>query len=173
MMDLGATICTPKSPACALCPFTAPCRARAEGTMLRYPVKAKKAEKPDRAAVAFLAVRADGAVLLRSRPDTGMLAKMTEVPATPWSAAEGTIPADPSRHAPVKAQWRALPGTVRHTFTHFSLELTVWRADLPATAEAPAGLRFVRPRDFAAEALPSLMRKVLAHGGADRPPKSK
>ncbi|MFG1394322.1 A/G-specific adenine glycosylase [Xanthobacter agilis] len=171
MMDLGATICTPKSPACALCPFSAPCRARAEGTMLRYPVKTKKAAKPERAAIAFLAVRADGAVLLRTRPDKGLLAKMTEVPATPWSASEGAIPADPARHAPVKAQWRALPGAVRHVFTHFALELSVWRADLPAGTPAPDGARFVLPRDFDAEALPSLMRKVLAHGGANRPPK--
>ncbi|WP_454918455.1 A/G-specific adenine glycosylase [Xanthobacter sediminis] len=171
MMDLGATICTPKSPACVLCPFSDPCVARAEGTMLRYPVKAKKAEKPERAAVAFLAVRADGAVLLRTRPDTGLLAKMTEVPATPWSASQGAIPADPARHAPVTAPWRELPGTVRHVFTHFALELAVWRAELPAGTEAPQGMRFVLPRQFDAEALPSLMRKVLAHGRADRPPK--
>lgn len=173
MMDLGATICTPKSPACALCPLSDGCCARAEGTMLLYPVKAKKAQKPERAAIAFLAVRADGAVLLRTRPDRGMLAKMTEVPATPWSASEGTIPADPERHAPLKASWRALPGTVRHVFTHFGLELTVWRADLPADAMAPEGMRFVLPRNFEREALPSLMRKVLAHGHADRPPRKR
>ncbi|MFG1418364.1 A/G-specific adenine glycosylase [Xanthobacter sp. V0B-10] len=170
MMDLGATICTPKSPACALCPFTGACRAEAEGTALRYPLKEKKAAKPERAAVAFLAVRADGAVLLRTRPDKGLLAKMTEVPATPWSASQGTVPTDPARHAPVKAPWRALPGTVRHVFTHFALEMTVWRAELPAGAGAPEGLRFVLPRDFEGEALPSLMRKVIAHGRADRPP---
>ncbi|MGR7996559.1 A/G-specific adenine glycosylase [Xanthobacter sp. ZOL 2024] len=171
MMDLGATICTPKSPACALCPYHDPCVARAEGTMQLFPVKAKKAAKPERAAIAFLAVRADGAVLLRTRPDKGLLAKMTEVPATPWSASIGSIPGDPARAAPVAAQWRALPGVVRHVFTHFALDMTVWRADLPAGAVAPKGLRFVLPRDFEAEALPSLMRKVLAHGRADRPPR--
>ncbi len=170
MMDLGATICTPKSPACALCPFTAPCRARAEGTMLRYPLKAKKTPKPERRALAFLAVREDGAVLLRTRPDKGLLASMTEVPASPWSASEGEMPANPLAHAPLAAQWRALPGSVRHVFTHFSLEFTVWRAELPMNTPSPAGMRFVLPRDFDAEALPSLMRKVLAHGRADKPP---
>ncbi|MGE4371625.1 MAG: A/G-specific adenine glycosylase [Xanthobacter sp.] len=171
MMDLGATICTPKSPACALCPFVSPCQARAAGTMQRYPLKVKKAPKPERAAIAFLAVREDGAVLLRTRPDKGLLAHMTEVPSTPWSAAEGRIPEAPEAFAPLPAQWRTLPGVVRHVFTHFALEFTVWRAELPQTTPAPQGMRFVLPRDFDGEALPSLMRKVLAHGRADRPPR--
>lgn len=170
MMDLGATICTPKSPACALCPLSTPCRARAEGTMLRYPLKMKKAPKPERRALAYLVVRADGAVLLRTRPQKGLLAHMTEVPSSPWSASEGDMPADPLAFAPLAATWRQLPGVVRHVFTHFALEFTVWRADLPMDAPAPEGMRFVLPRDFDAEALPSLMRKVLAHGRADKPP---
>lgn len=170
MMDLGATICTPRSPACALCPFAAACRARAEGAPALYPVKAAKGEKPRRAGVAFLAVRADGAVLLRTRPDKGLLAKMTEVPATPWSARGAVAPADPQSCAPLQASWRPLRGSVRHVFTHFELELAVWRADLPAGTPAPAGARFVLPQDFDAEALPSLMRKVLAHGRAGDAP---
>ncbi len=159
MMDLGATLCTPKKPACVLCPFSGACRARAEGAAERYPVKAKKGEKPQRFGVAFLAVRADGAVLLRTRPDTGLLAKMTEVPSTQW----GAPPREPAREAPLAAAWRALNAPVRHVFTHFALELQVWRADLPADAPAPGGCRFVHPRDFSREALPSVMRKVLAH----------
>ncbi|MFG1479228.1 A/G-specific adenine glycosylase [Xanthobacter sp. V4C-4] len=162
MMDLGATICTPKSPACALCPFHAPCRARAEGTMARFPVKARKAEKPERAGVAFLAVRADGAVLLRTRPEKGLLARMTEVPSTPW----GPPPARPQEHAPLAARWRPLPGAVAHVFTHFALTLSVQRADLPASTPAPDGHRWVLPEAFDREALPSVMRKVLAHGRA-------
>lgn len=164
MMDLGATICTPKTPACALCPFTGACAAQKLGTPLAFPVKAAKAERPERSGTAFLAVRADGAVLLRSRPDKGLLAAMTEIPATPWDKARSAPVADPSQHAPLKARWRALPGAVRHVFTHFALDLTVWRADLPAGTPAPAGMRFVLPRDLHKEALPSVMRKVLAHG---------
>ncbi|OYY78899.1 MAG: A/G-specific adenine glycosylase [Rhizobiales bacterium 24-66-13] len=163
MMDLGATLCTPRSPACVLCPLCAPCLGRAAGDAARYPVKTAKGEKPARAGIAFLAVRADGAVLLRTRPEKGLLAQMTEVPSTPWSAG---VPA-PGDHAPLSAGakgWRALPGRVSHVFTHFALELEVWRADLPAATPAPAGHRWVLPRDFAGEALPSVMRKVLAHG---------
>ncbi len=171
MMDLGATICTPKTPTCALCPFMGACRAQAEGDPARYPVKAPKGEKPARAGTAFLAVRADGAVLLRTRPEKGLLAKMTEVPSTPWLAPGEVGKTNPETHAPLAAAWRPLPGAVAHVFTHFALELKVLRADLPASATAPAGMRFVLPRDFDAEALPSLMRKVLAHGRADRPPK--
>ncbi len=163
MMDLGATICTPRSPACPLCPWMEPCTARAEGDPARYPVKAPKTAKPARAGIAFLAVRADGAVLMRTRPDKGLLAKMTEVPSTPWGAA----PANPESHAPVPATWRNLPGSVEHVFTHFALTLAVRRADLPLRTPAPDGHRWVRPDDFDREALPSLMRKVLAHGRAD------
>ncbi len=170
MMDLGATICTPKSPACALCPLSEPCVAWAQGTMLRYPLKAKKAAKPERKALAYLVVREDGAALLRTRPQKGLLAHMTEVPSSPWSASEGEMPANPAAFAPLASEWRALPGMVRHVFTHFALELTVWRADVAMDIAAPEGMRFVLPRDFDAEALPSLMRKVLAHGRADKPP---
>lgn len=161
MMDLGATICTPRTPACALCPWMEPCAARAAGDAALYPVKARKGDKPRRAGVAFLAVRADGAVLLRTRPDKGLLAKMTEVPSTPW----GEMPARPEAHAPLKARWRALPGQVEHVFTHFALTLVVQRADLPAGTAAPSGHRWVHPTGFDAEALPSVMRKVLAHAG--------
>jgi A/G-specific adenine glycosylase len=168
MMDLGATVCTPRAPACGICPLMADCAARAAGNPARFPVKTAKGDKPARGGTAFLAVRADGAVLLRSRPQKGLLGGMTEVPSTPWTAKGAGDAA--ARHAPLAAPWRPLPGTVRHVFTHFALELEVWRADLPASATAPAGLRFVLPRDFDREALPSVMRKVLAHGRADRPP---
>ncbi len=160
MMDLGATICTPRSPACPLCPWIDPCIARAEGEPARFPVKAPKAERPERCGIAFLAVRADGAVLLRTRPEKGLLGGMTEVPSTPWAAG----PALPGDHAPVQATWRHLPGRVEHVFTHLALELDVWRADLPAGTAAPAGHRWVLPAYFDREALPSVMRKVLAHG---------
>ncbi|MFG1303613.1 A/G-specific adenine glycosylase [Xanthobacter autotrophicus] len=168
MMDLGATICTPKSPACSLCPWMEPCVARAEGDAARYPVKAPKGEKPRREGAAFLAVRADGAVLLRTRPDKGLLAKMTEVPSTPWDSRAGAkAPARAEDHAPFPTRWRALPGAVEHVFTHFALTLKVHRADLPAATPAPEGHRWVRPEGFGREALPSLMRKVLAHGGVE------
>ncbi|MFG1285608.1 A/G-specific adenine glycosylase [Xanthobacter versatilis] len=168
MMDLGATVCTPKSPACSLCPWMEPCAARAEGDAARYPVKVPKGDKPRREGAAFLAVRADGAVLLRTRPDKGLLAKMTEVPSTPWDSRAGAkAPARAEDHAPFPTRWRAVPGVVEHVFTHFALTLKVLRADLPAATPAPEGHRWVRPEGFGREALPSLMRKVLAHGGIE------
>lgn len=160
MMDLGATICTPRSPACVVCPFSPACAARAGGEPARYPVKAPKVAKPSRRGIAFLAVRADGAVLMRTRPPKGLLGGMTEVPSTPWTA-DG---APGVGQEPLRATWRPLPGQVEHVFTHFALALEVRRADLPAGMPAPEGFRWVLPRDFDAEALPSVMRKILAHG---------
>ena len=162
MMDLGATICTPRKPACALCPWRDPCAARAGGVPERYPLKVAKAARPTRRGVAFLAVRADGAVLVRSRPPKGLLGGMSEVPSTPWEPDGG---AHPAAHAPLKAAWTALNATVTHVFSHFALELQVWRAELPAGEPAPEGHRWVAPHGFDAEAFPTVMRKVLVHAG--------
>lgn len=158
MMDLGATICTPRKPACALCPWQSVCAA--SGAPERYPLKAAKAARPTRQGVAFLAVRADGAVLVRSRAPKGLLGGMSEVPSTPWEPGGVTRPA---AHAPVTASWTVLNATVTHVFSHFALELQLWRAELPAGEPAPAGHRWVAPQGFDAEAFPSVMRKVLAH----------
>lgn len=163
MMDLGATICTPRSPACVVCPFSPSCAARASGEPARYPVKAPKTAKPARRGVAFLAVRADGAVLLRTRPTKGLLGGMTEVPSTPWTAEM------PEVQVPFEAAWRPLPGQVEHVFTHFALALDVWRTDVPAGVPVPQGCRWVLPRDFEHEALPSVMRKILAHAHLGTP----
>ncbi|MBS7538745.1 A/G-specific adenine glycosylase [Ancylobacter lacus] len=160
VMDLGATICTPRRPACALCPWQVPCRARAAGTAELYPRKVAKAARPTRRGVAFLAVRPDGAVLVRSRPPRGLLGGMTEVPSTPW---EPEPVANVAAHAPLAADWHPLNAAVSHVFSHFALELALWRARLPQHTPAPAGHRWVTPQGFDAEAFPSVMRKVLAH----------
>ncbi len=161
LMDLGATICTPKKPACALCPWNDACVARALGTQETFPRKAQKREGQLRRGAAFVVLRADGCVLLRTRPDKGLLAKMTEVPGSVWSHdfdADAALAA-----APLKAKWRKLPGLVRHVFTHFPLELTVYFAQVPRAAKAPKGARWVELAEAHAEALPTVMRKVLAH----------
>src|SRR5229473_1724527 len=87
VMDLGAAICTPRKPKCILCPWRQACRARAEGIAESLPARRAKAEKPLRRGVAFWAVRPDGAVLLRRRPERGLLGGMMEVPSTPWRQA--------------------------------------------------------------------------------------
>ncbi len=167
MMDLGATICTPKNPACALCPWIAACVARARGDAETFPRRIPKREGELRRGAAFVARRADGYVLVRTRPAKGLLGGMTEVPTTEWSkdfAERGALDAAPRFSAGKKRiAWRRAAGVVRHVFTHFPLELTVYRADLPAGTKAPAGTRWVALAELRGEALPSLMRKVVAH----------
>lgn len=166
MMDLGATICTPRSPACALCPVNHDCRARRDGNPERFPLKAAKPDKPKRKGAAFVAERADGAVLLRRRPPRGLLGGMSEPPTSDWSSRRdgGGIEA-----APFPAAWTQA-GTVTHVFTHFELTLTVHhaRADLPAPPHW-----WWSPREaIHGEALPSVMKKVIesAIPGATRKP---
>jgi A/G-specific adenine glycosylase len=163
-MDLGATICSPKRPACVLCPWEGACAAHASGEQELFPRKSTKAEGKLRRGAAFVALRADGRVLLRRRPEKGLLASMMETPGSEWK--HDFDKARACRSAPrlgTGARWRQLPGTVRHVFTHFPLELTVFVADVRRTAAAPKGARWVKIADLADEALPNVMRKVLAH----------
>ncbi len=159
LMDLGATLCSPKKPACGLCPWRDVCVARLRGEEETFPRKAPKREGKLRRGAAFVALRADGRVLLRQRPDKGLLAKMTEVPGSAWSH---DFVLDEAA-APLKARWRRLPGVVHHVFTHFPLDLTVFLAEVPRGTKAPAGARWVGLAELPGEALPTLMRKVLSH----------
>ncbi len=169
MMDLGATICTPKNPACALCPFLGGCAARRRGDPETFPRKAKKREGKLRRGAAFVALRADGHLLVRTRPARGLLGGMTEVPTTEFvtdfdeGAALDAAPGLGAGHGARATRWRRLPGAVTHVFTHFPLELVVFRAEVPGTAAAPDGMRWIGAAEIPAAAFPSLMRKVLAH----------
>lgn len=161
MMDLGATLCTPKRPACALCPFAPACVAGRAGTAESFPVKAAKAEKPTRHGAAFVAVRADGAVLVERRPETGLLGAMTGTPTTDWGP---VAPGDAApAAAPLVADWHRRTGAVRHTFTHFHLVLEVWHARVAPETPPPPGAWWADPVDLPGEALPTLFRKVLDH----------
>ena len=156
MMDLGATICTPTRPACAICPVRPFCTATKTAEAERYPVKAKKAAVPARRGAAFVAVRCDGAVFLRKRPGSGMLGGMSEPPTTDWSArADGALG---EAAAPFAAEWR-LVGEIEHTFTHFKLTLDVWHAAV--TGDPAIDGWWSGPENITAEALPTVMRKVL------------
>lgn len=168
VMDLGATLCTPKRPACALCPWMAPCRARAEGLQETFPRKLRKESGVLRRGAAFVAVRAgDEAVLLRTRPPEGLLGSMAEPPTSAW--APDYDPARALLDAPLDARWKRLPGTVRHVFTHFPLELTVFLARVAAGTAAPEGMRFTPRAALAEEPLPGAMKKVLAHALEQKP----
>jgi A/G-specific adenine glycosylase len=167
MMDLGATICTPKTPACILCPWNKSCAAQVRGDAETFPRRRPKREGDLRRGSAFVARRSDGFVLVRTRPAKGLLGGMTEVPTTEWSKDfdESNAPnGSPRFAASSKAiTWRKTVGIVRHVFTHFPLELTVYVADVPARTPAPKGTRWVKISDLGGEALPSLMRKVIGH----------
>jgi A/G-specific adenine glycosylase len=170
LMDLGATICTPKKPACALCPWSESCRAHTRGDADTFPRRVPKREGVLRRGAAFVARRSDSCVLVRTRPPRGLLGSMTEVPTTEWSKDfdESEAPRAAPRFSVRRTdnnevRWRRLAGVVRHVFTHFPLELAVYVAEVPPDAPAPDGMRWIAIAEIGDEALPSLMRKVLAH----------
>jgi A/G-specific adenine glycosylase len=167
LMDLGATICTPRRPACRLCPVQPECEGYAQGIAEALPYRAEKGERPVKRGAAFVAIRPDGAVMLRERPLKGLLGGMLEVPSTPWEEKESGDKAT-RNHAPLAGAWRKLAGRVEHTFTHFHLELSVYRAEVgsdaaPKRAAHPERCRWLKRRELSGAALPSLMRKVLLH----------
>jgi A/G-specific adenine glycosylase len=165
MMDLGATICTPRRPACGLCPVRTDCRGHAEGIAERLPYRHAKEERPLRRGATFVAIRPDGAVLLRERPPHGLLGGMLETPSSPWADGK-TNERSWRSHAPLEAEWRRVPGLVEHTFTHFHLELAIYRAEVGRDAQprrAAERCRWFTLRELQGAALPSVMRKVLLH----------
>ncbi len=158
MMDLGATICTPRRPRCVLCPWREACAARARGIAEELPARAAKPDRPWRYGVAFWLTREDGCVLLRRRPEKGLLGGMVEIPSTPWRPAPWTL-GEAAGFAPIAAQWSPLPGTVRHGFTHFQLELVVASGTV---ADGCAGL-WSPPARLGEHALPTLIKKLIRH----------
>ena len=162
-MDLGASICTPKNPACALCPWNACCLAHVQGDPESFPRKAEKVTGILRRGAAFVVRRSDGALLVRTRPATGLLGAMTEVPTTEWTHDFDEYQALASAPLPRGTEWRRIAGVVRHTFTHFPLELTVYLAEVGTRTGAPTSMRWIESCDIAGEAFPNVMRKVLVH----------
>lgn len=152
VMDLGATICSPRAPACGICPVRDPCVGRQEGTAPDLPKKEPKKPKPTRRGTAYVALRDDGAVLLETRPEKGLLGGMLGWPTTDWGDAPAPAP-------PIDTQWTRLPAEARHTFTHFHLILDIDVAHVAATATPNRG-EFRPSAAFRPSDLPTLMRKV-------------
>jgi A/G-specific adenine glycosylase len=164
LMDLGATICTPKKPACVLCPLNEGCAARIRGDQETFPRKAARKSGELRRGAAFVATRGDE-LLVRTRPEKGLLGGMTEVPGSDWIAAqpdEAALTQAPRLNG--VARWHRKVGVVSHVFTHFPLELVVYTAHVPARTRAPKGMRWVPVATIKGEAFPNVMRKVIAHG---------
>ncbi|WP_407166461.1 A/G-specific adenine glycosylase [Bradyrhizobium sp. ORS 111] len=164
LMDLGATICTPKKPACSLCPLNDDCAARRRGDQETFPRKAPKKNGSLRRGAAFVVTRGDD-LLVRSRPAKGLLGGMTEVPGSDWLAGqEDKAALAQAPHLKGVTRWHRKAGVVTHVFTHFPLELVVYTASVPQRTRAPDGMRWVPVATLAEEALPNVMRKVVAHG---------
>jgi A/G-specific adenine glycosylase len=164
LMDLGASICSPKKPACALCPLNDDCVSRARGDQESFPRKAPKKTGTLRRGAAFVVTRGEE-LLVRTRPEKGLLGGMTEVPTSDWLATQDDKAA--LKQAPVVksiTRWHRRAGAVTHVFTHFPLELVVYTASVRGRTRAPHGMRWVPVATLQDEALPNLMRKVIAHG---------
>ncbi|WP_374309632.1 A/G-specific adenine glycosylase [Methylocella sp.] len=174
LMDLGATVCAPRRPACAICPLAAFCAARGEGDPARYPFKSPKPERKLRRGAAFYVTRPDGAVLLRERPPKGLLGGMSEIPGSPWSV--DFDEAGALAYAPLETRFARLGVEIEHVFTHFALRLSLYAGQAEQGRAAPPGCRWAPP-GLEGEALPSVMRKAIAAargacpgGGQERTP---
>ncbi|MEJ6399169.1 A/G-specific adenine glycosylase [Yoonia sp. 208BN28-4] len=152
VMDLGATICTPKSPACGICPWRELCQARIAGTAADLPKKTPKKKTPIRHGFVYVTRDINGAWLLETRPEKGLLGGMLGFPTSDWSD-------DPQHHFPIDAQWEETGLEARHTFTHFHLRLAILTAQVPADVPPQRG-QFVPHTRFVPAALPTAMRKV-------------
>jgi A/G-specific adenine glycosylase len=157
LMDLGATLCTPRRPLCDLCPLKAFCVATTRPSPEDWPRKAAKAARPARRGAVFF-LRRGAELLLRTRPPHGLLGGMSEFPGTPWSDDYSSTNA--LRDAPLIADYYRLDAAVTHQFTHFILTLDIFAADVEPGMHAPQGCRWVS--EIETEALPSVMRKVVA-----------
>jgi A/G-specific adenine glycosylase len=156
MMDLGATICSQK-PTCEICPIAAKCMARKQGVAAELPKKRPKAAKPTRHGIAYMAQRLDGALLLETRSEKGLLGGMLALPTTEWAEA------DAAEAPPLNAKWSTLPTPVKHTFTHFHLLLTVKVATVDM-ANTPTRGKFETPTASTPDKLPTVMRKAYIAG---------
>jgi len=159
LMDIGATLCRPRAPACAACPLALDCAAFRAGAPEAYPRRAERKARPSRQGAVFFARRPDGAFLARRRPPRGLLASTIELPGGPWTskASDGGL----AEAAPVCARWRRLPGEVEQVFTHFALSLTVYAAEFDGAA--PDGCFWLEPEAVSAAGFSSMMRKAVEH----------
>lgn len=162
LMDLGATLCTPRTPKCLLCPWQTSCQGFKQGIAEELPRKSLKTIKPDRYAVAFVISRGDGSVLLARREEKGLLGGMIEAPTTPWR--EKPWPLDEAlAFCPLECEWKENTREVRHVFTHFNFKVVVCYGAVlePVSLRLPRSF-WVKPEDFSKMALPTVMKKILS-----------
>ena len=168
LMDLGATVCTPKRPSCDRCPWSDDCEAQRRRMQHELPAKSAKPTRPLLRGAAFVARNAAGAIFLMRRPEKGLLGGMMQPPLGPWSdvfpsAKEATL------QAPFRAKWHKRAGMVRHGFTHFELEIEVYVAEIGSTSSSVGGAG-TWVGDLSTAALPTVMKKILHHASKDAVP---
>ena len=157
MMDLGATICAPRAPACPRCPLASFCEARREGAPEAYPVKAAKAAKPRRRGFAYW-LEHDDHVLLVRRPARGLLGGMLGFPTGPWAAAPA-----PGEGAPAATAWDEA-GSIDHVFTHFALNLSLLCANADERRSSDEAATWWPVARLGEAGLPTLFARVAARG---------
>ena len=164
LMDLGSGVCNPKKPDCKNCPLKLDCLAFMNGNPNHYPVKSVKPVRNVRRGMVFWVIRKDGRVMMRLRSKTGLLGGMAEFPSTNWREKDWTF-GEAIKKSPIRGSWRQLDGMIRHTFSHFHLELRVLAADLKMENNFKDANKFlwVLPSQFPNYALPSIMKKVAHH----------
>ena len=163
LMDLGSTVCRPRAPLCLVCPLQPHCRAAATGDPARFPLKVKKAARPHRHGAAYL-LRCGEQVVLVERPAKGLLGGMAGLPTSQWLD-RPISPGDARAGAPVDGDWRLL-GSVEHVFTHFSLTLDVYEAEVATRLRAFGWVAVAEAR----ASLPTVFRKALDLGWSAPPP---
>ncbi len=161
LMDLGATICTPRNPKCSSCPWQSICKVFKEGTPTNYPKRSPKKPKPTRYGIVFYLENNKGELLLNRRPEKGLLGSMMELPGSDWREKKWGL-ADIEREAPLAEDWELLPETVRHTFTHFHLELTVVKGKTEDTNRTNGV--WCPKEELKGQALPTVFKKVIGMG---------
>ncbi len=164
LMDLGSSLCAPRRTDCPACPLVELCAVGKAGAPLTYPRRAAKAPRPLRLGAAFYVRREDGQILVRTRPEKGLLGAMTELPGSPWRAEWPDQ--QPAAFAPLPGRYRRAGARVDHVFTHFALRLEIFACVAPKGARPPAGCRWTPEHTLADEALPSLMRKAIEAGAS-------
>ncbi|RZI47157.1 A/G-specific adenine glycosylase [Candidatus Finniella inopinata] len=152
LMDLGSMICRPQQPRCDRCPLRSLCKGYEDSLQHTLPIKAVKPPKPTRYGCAFLTMNKQGQIWLRRRPEKGLLGGMIEVPGTAWAEQPTELVHD--------GLWR---GIVKHTFTHFHLNLSVYETtkDPEEILGFPTGF-WADTKALDQQALPTVMKKVLA-----------